>query len=108
MYEGEQHNEELLRYATEDIKNYLDYLTTTKSASTISVAYSAIEFYYQNIWKRSFFSYIHQGKGKKDRYVLLPQSLIAIMQTQQELKRATDFLFTNAKRGKMHERSIQY
>ena len=49
------YNREFLRFCgkdpreikTEDIKDYLDYLARDKSASTVSVAYNAIQFYYK-------------------------------------------------------------
>ncbi|KKQ27457.1 MAG: Phage integrase family protein [Candidatus Magasanikbacteria bacterium GW2011_GWC2_37_14] len=163
------YNAELLNFCqkdprevtTEDIKNYLDYLTQKSSASTVSVAYNAIHFYYGEIWKRSFFLNIHQpkknkylpvvlskeeinrmisltvnpkhnciisllygtglrvselthikmrdidldrmmlrvfqGKGKKDRMVMLPGKLKNILQIQAKLKKADNFLFTNGR-----------
>ncbi|MFA5029338.1 MAG: site-specific tyrosine recombinase/integron integrase, partial [Patescibacteria group bacterium] len=67
------YNNELLNFCkkcpreidTQDIKNYLGYLSDTKSASTLSIAYNAIQFYYREIWKRSFFLNIHQPKKPK-------------------------------------------
>lgn len=173
------YNEELLRFcekdprevATEDIKNYLDFLAQKSSASTVSVAYNAIHFYYSEIWKRSFFLHISQpkknkylpvvlskeevskmievttnpkhnciisllygtgvrvselthikmldldldrkmlrvfqGKGKKDRLVILPEKLLQILKKQAELKKADDFLFTNGRGDKLTEATIQ-
>jgi site-specific recombinase XerD len=173
------YNEELLRFCekdprevtTEDIKNYLDFLAQKCSASTVSVAYNAIHFYYGEIWKRSFFLhisqpkknkylpvvlskeeihkmievttnpkhnciisllygtgvrvselthikmcdidldrkllYVFQGKGKKDRIVMLPEKLLLILQKQTELKRKDDFLFTNGRGGRLTEATIQ-
>ena len=174
------YNEELLRFceknprdvSTEDIKNYLDFLAQGRSASTVSVAYNAIHFYYGEIWKRSFFLNIKQpkknkylpvvlskeevkrmieltanpkhnciisllygtgvrvselthikmhdidldrkmlrvfqGKGKKDRFVMLPEKLLAILTTQAKLKQAGDFLFTNGRGdSRLTETTIQ-
>lgn len=173
------YNEELLRFCekdprevdTEDIKNYLDFLSQGRSTSTVSVAYNAIHFYYGEIWKRNFFLNIHQpkkakylpvvlskeevrrmiemtrnpkhnciisllygtgvrvselthikmrdidldrkmlrvfqGKGKKDRFVMLPEKLLAILTTQARLKRADDFLFTNGRDDRLTEATIQ-
>ncbi len=173
------YNEELLRFCekdpreinTEDIKNYLDFLGQARSASTISVAYNALHFYYGQIWKRSFFTNIHQpkrgkylpvvlskeevnnmivltlnpkhnciisllygtglwvselthikmrdvdldrkmlrvfqGKGKKDRFVMLPKKLLAIFSIQAKLKQGGDFLFTNGRGGRLTEATIQ-
>ena len=173
------YNNELLNFCqknpkeinTQDIKNYLEYLSDTKSASTISIAYNAIQFYYREIWKRSFFLNIHQpkkskylpvvlskeeikriirvtknlkhnciisllygtgvrvgelvrikmcdldldrmmlrvfqGKGRKDRMVILPMKLKTVLEKQQELKIADDYLFTNNNDGHLTEATIQ-
>ncbi len=69
------YNEELLRFAqkdprqvtTEDIKDYLDYLADTKSPSTISVAYGALQFYYKDVCGRSFF--VHAKRPKKEKNI---------------------------------------
>ncbi len=173
------YNEELLRFCekdprevtTDDIKDYLDFLAKGRSASTVSVAYSALHFYYKEIWHRSFFVNMHQprkakylpvvlskeevrkmigliknpkhnciisllygtgvrvselthikmrdidldrkmlrvfqGKGKKDRFVMLPEKLLAILATQARLKQAGDFLFTNGRDSRLTEATIQ-
>lgn len=173
------YNEELLRFcnkdprevATDDIKDYLDFLSKGRSTSTVSVAYNALHFYYKEIWRRSFFVNIHQprkakylpvvlskeevkrmieltrnpkhncvisllygtgvrvselthikmrdidldrkmlrvfqGKGKKDRFVMLPGKLLSILTIQARLKHAGDFLFTNGRDGRLTEATIQ-
>ncbi len=165
------YNRELLRFCAKDprevnsndIKDFLDFIATNKSASTVSVAYNAIHFYYKEIWQRSFFVRIKQprkakylpvvlsqeearritsvlvnpkhrciisllygtgvrvgelvrikmrdidlsrglicvsqGKGKKDRQTLLPESLKEILIKQSKLKTPDDFLFTNGRGG---------
>jgi len=73
------YNEELLRFAAkdpreingEDVKNYLDFVARDSSASTVSVAYNAVHFYYQQIWKRSFFVHIKQPRQAKHLPVVL-------------------------------------
>lgn len=50
---------------------------------------------------------VFQGKGKKDRFVILPEKLLSILQKQTELKRKDDFLFTNGRGGRMNEATIQ-
>ena len=156
---------------TEDLKVYLDALAQSRSASTVSVAYNALLFYYKNIWRRTFFiNFPHprknkylpmvlskedvhkmisttinpkhnciisllygtgvrvselthikicdldldrkilrvfQGKGKKDRMVVLPTKLFSILQKQRQIKKADDFLFTNGRGGKLTEATIQ-
>jgi site-specific recombinase XerD len=75
------YNSELLRFCekdprevnSNDIKDYLDFLATDKSASTVSVAYNAIHFYYQEIWRRSFFNNIKQPRKSKYLPVVLSQ-----------------------------------
>ncbi|MFZ2189602.1 MAG: site-specific tyrosine recombinase/integron integrase [Candidatus Magasanikiibacteriota bacterium] len=172
-------NEEFLRFCqkdprevnTSDIKNYLDYLLQIKSASSVAVAYNALQFYYKEIWKRSFFLnikqpkrgkylpvvlskeevnkmiemtvnpkhnciisllygtgvrvselthirmkdidldrmllHVFQGKGGKDRMVILPQKLKNILQIQAKLKKSGDWLFTNGRNDRLTEETIQ-
>ena len=67
------YNRELLRFCgkdprevtVENIKDYLDYLALNKSASTVSVAYNAIQFYYKEMWRRSFFFHLKHPKKEK-------------------------------------------
>jgi len=67
------YNRELLKFCgkdprevnSEDIKNYLSLLAQKSSASTVSVAYNAIHFYYKEIWRRSFFVNIKQPRKAK-------------------------------------------
>ena len=76
------YNRELLRFCekdprevnSNDIKDYLDYLARDRSASTVSVAYNAIHFYYQEIWRRSFFANIRQPRQAKYLPVVLSQA----------------------------------
>ena len=174
-----RYNRELLYFcnkdpreiSTEDVKNYLNFLANDHSASTVSVAYNALQFYYREIWKRSFFINIKhpkkskylpvvlskqeinriieltvnpkhsciisllygtgvrvgeivrirmrdidfdrnllrvfQGKGKKDRMVLLPRKLEQILKKQNDLKLPDHFLFTNGRGFHLTEASIQ-
>jgi len=174
------YNEQLLCFTkkeprsitAQDVKDFLDFLVQSKSASTISVAYNAISFYYKHIWKRPFILQIprpkqpkhlpvvlskkevdemlnsiqnkkhhcivsllygcglrvsevvrikmndidldrmvlrvYQGKGKKDRMVMIPRRLFEILNIQQKLKTMDDFLFTNGRGGRLSERSIEH
>ncbi len=61
---------------TEDIKNYLNFLMDNHSASTVSVAHNALQFYYKEIWKRSFFINIKQPKKSKYLPVVLSKEEI--------------------------------
>lgn len=173
------YNGELLRFCkkdpreinTEDIKDYLEFLSQNKSSSTVAVAYNSIRFYYGEIWKRNFFInikqpkkgkylpvvlskeemkkmilltinpkhnciisllygtgvrvgelvrikmrdidldrkmlHVFQGKGKKDRLVVLPEKLLKILSVQAKMKLADDFLFTNGRGGRLTEVTIQ-
>lgn len=40
---------------------------------------------------------VFQGKGKKDRLVILPEKLMLILKKQAELKQSNDYLFTNGR-----------
>lgn len=50
---------------------------------------------------------VFQGKGKKDRFVMLPAKLLSILTVQARLKQAGDFLFTNGRDGRLTEATIQ-
>jgi site-specific recombinase XerD len=50
---------------------------------------------------------VYQGKGKKDRFTILPQSLKNTLSTQLRLKKSADYLFTNGRRGRLTESTIQ-
>jgi len=51
--------------------------------------------------------HVVQGKGKKDRYTLLPASLIEILQKQKSVKDAQSFLFTNQKGKHLTEKTVE-
>jgi len=50
---------------------------------------------------------VYQGKGKKDRMVILPEKLLPILKIQATLKIPKDFLFTNGRGGRLNEAAIQ-
>jgi site-specific recombinase XerD len=50
---------------------------------------------------------VFQGKGKKDRFVMLPERLLPVLRNQARLKRPNDFLFTNGRGSRLTEASIQ-
>ena len=50
---------------------------------------------------------VFQGKGKKDRMVILPEKLLPILKKQSEMKQAGDYLFTNGRGGRLTEPTIQ-
>ncbi len=64
---------------TEDIKRYLDYQAKTKSASTISVAYNALLFYYKQVWHRNFFVNLPHPQKEKHIPVVLSKEEIGQM-----------------------------
>lgn len=173
------YNQELLYFCkkspremtTQDIKDYLGYLSDSKSSSTVSVALNAIQFYYKSVWQRQLFITIHHpkkakplpiilskeeitrmitetnnpkhkciismlygtgmrvgelvrlrmdridldrkiisivaGKGNKDRIVIIPKSLLEILLNQKRMKKQCDYLFTNGRRSRLTERTIQ-
>jgi len=81
------YNEELLRFCqkdprevnAEDIKNYLDFLAQDRSASTVSVAYNALLFYYKNIWHRQFFVNLPHPRKAKHLPVVLSKEEVQRM-----------------------------
>jgi len=50
---------------------------------------------------------VFQGKGKKDRMVILPARLREVLLGQSRIKKAGDFLFTNGRGGRLTEATIQ-
>ncbi len=50
---------------------------------------------------------VFQGKGKKDRFTLLPKSLREVLLKQRNLKKPGDYLFTNGRGGRLTEATIQ-
>lgn len=50
---------------------------------------------------------VFQGKGKKDRMVILPLKLKDIFTVQSKLKKIDDFLFTNGRGSRLTEATIQ-
>ncbi|MBI5728885.1 MAG: tyrosine-type recombinase/integrase [Candidatus Magasanikbacteria bacterium] len=64
---------------TEDIRLYLDYLAQHRSASTVSVAYNALLFYYKQIWHRSFFINIPHPRKEKHLPVVLSKEEVGRM-----------------------------
>ena len=81
------YNDELLRFCskdprevtTEDIKNYLDYLAREHSASTVSLAYNALLFYYKQIWRRQFFIHLPHPRKEKHLPVVLSKEEVSRM-----------------------------
>ncbi|MBI2436727.1 MAG: tyrosine-type recombinase/integrase [Candidatus Magasanikbacteria bacterium] len=81
------YNNELLRFVQkdprrvtmEDIKDYLDYLANNKSASTVSVAYGALQFYYKEVCGRSFFVHTKRPKKEKKIPIILSKEEIKCM-----------------------------
>ncbi len=155
-----------------DVREYLLWLSNEgKSASTLNIAYSALQMYFEKILHRKFFATIPRakkekqlpsvlskaevqrmfsavgnvkhlcmlqllygaglrvgelvrlrmkdidfdrnlihvvlGKGAKDRFTLLPQSLRETLLNQKRLKQPDDFLFTSYDRGHLTEATIQ-
>ena len=50
---------------------------------------------------------VFQGKGNKDRMVILPGKLLPVLKKQERLKKADDYLFTNGRGERLTEASIQ-
>ncbi len=82
-----RYNQEFLRFCgkdprevkAEDIKNYLDFLAQERSASTVSVAYNALLFYYKTIWRRSFFVNLPHPRKEKHLPVVLSKEEVQRM-----------------------------
>jgi len=50
---------------------------------------------------------VRQGKGKKDRFTILPESLKDILNKQKQIKSPDDYLFTNPNDNHLSEASVQ-
>jgi len=50
---------------------------------------------------------VYQGKGRKDRFVILPKKLVPILSGQFKFKDLNEYLFTNGRGGCLTEASIQ-
>ena len=50
---------------------------------------------------------VFQGKGKKDRYTLLPKTLHPVLLNQKRLKLPENYLFTSERGGRLEERTVQ-
>jgi site-specific recombinase XerD len=50
---------------------------------------------------------VRQGKGKKDRFTILPESLKDILNKQRKIKSSNDYLFTNPNNKHLSEASVQ-
>ncbi len=60
-----------------DVRSYLLWLADNhKSASTLNIAYSALQFYFQKILRRNFFAMIPRAKKEKRLPVVLSQKEI--------------------------------
>jgi len=89
------YNQEFLRFCskdprevnTEDIKDYLDFLANEWSASTVSVAFNALLFYYKIIWRRHFFvNLAHPRKEKHLPVVLSKEEVTKLINILANLK----------------------
>jgi site-specific recombinase XerD len=73
------YNEELLRFCCkfdreitrDDVATYLEYVSDKSKATTVSVVYSALQFYYETVKKQSFFQSIKRPKKEKTLPVVL-------------------------------------
>lgn len=91
--------EEFLRFAeaspkevsSSDIRTYLEWLANQgKAASTLNTAYSALQFYFQNILHRKFFTNIPRAKGGKKLPTILSKTEVKKMiEVTQNLKHRT-------------------
>lgn len=65
---------------TDDIRTYLEWLSDQgKSSSTLNTAYSALQFYFGTILRRSFFVHIPRSKKERRLPVVLSKEEIAGM-----------------------------
>ena len=80
----EYYNQELLKFhkknpreiTTNDIREYLDNLIKNKSSGTMSVAYGALQFYYKQILKRSFFLSLKRPKKERKLPIIFSRNEI--------------------------------
>lgn len=85
----------------DEVKRLINATTNSKHQTMLSLLYGAglrvselVSLKMRDIDIGRGLIHIIQGKGKKDRYTLLPVTLKAVFQKQSLLKQATDFVFT--------------
>lgn len=97
----------------DEVKKLIEATTNPKHRAIIQLLYGAGLRVGELVrLKMSAFDFerklIHvvQAKGNKDRYTILPQALIELLQKQQMVKKPNDFLFTNTKNKHLSERTV--
>ena len=96
-----------------EVKKLIDVTSNLKHKTIIQLLYGAglrvgelVRLTMQNFDFDRKRIHVVQAKGNKDRYTLLPESLIELLQKQNLVKKPTDFLFTNSKNFHLTEKTI--
>jgi integrase/recombinase XerD len=99
----------------DEVKKLIEVTTNKKHKTMIQLLYGAglrvselVRIQMSNLDFTRGRIHIVEGKGKKDRYTLLPHSLYDILQKQTTLKKPDDYLFTNTKNLHLTERTVQH
>lgn len=98
----------------DEVKKLIQVTTNIKHKTMIQLLYGAglrvgelvrIKMYQLDFERMRI--HVVQAKGNKDRYTLIPQSLIEILQKQKKFKKPNDFLFTNTKGDCLTTKTVQ-
>ncbi|MCX6146496.1 MAG: site-specific integrase [Candidatus Kapabacteria bacterium] len=97
-----------------EVKLILNTITNLKHRSIISLIYSAglrlnevIEMKVYDIDSKRMLVKIVQGKGKKDRYVMLSETLLLLLREYYKGYKPKEYLFEGQKANKYSGRSVQ-
>jgi site-specific recombinase XerD len=97
-----------------EIQLLLNSIQNLKHRAILSVIYSAglrlsevIEMKLNDIDSKRMLIKIVQGKGKKDRYVMLSEKLLIILREYYKEYKPKEYLFEGQKGGKYSARSVQ-
>jgi site-specific recombinase XerD len=98
----------------EEIKSLIGVIVNTKHKVLISLAYGAglriSEVLNLKVADLDFLEktvVVRQGKGKKDRIVMMPEKLTWYLQGQVEYKELEDYIFVSERGGKLTQRTAQ-
>jgi len=101
-------------FSREEIRKIIDVTKNPKHRTLIALAYGAglrvsevVRLRHKDLNFPDYLITVRQGKGKKDRVTLMPQSLAWDLQRLIEPKQLDDYLFESERGGRLSERTAQ-
>ena len=108
----EKHLPEIL--SKDEIIKMLSHLKNPKHHCIVSLLYGSglrvgevVRIKMKDVDLERMVLLVRQGKGKKDRFTILPESLKDILNKQKQIKSSDDYLFTNPNNKHLSEASVQ-